>query len=140
MEGDVCLLSFDLEHGGEYCGVVQLSAELISLEISEAPNGSVTGDKLESAVKNPTNFNEYVNLGEGVIWDDYCTAIHGLRATDDCIKNAYGICLVWAGFLDWFRTHTAQYSAVILVAWNGETCDLKWLWKITQAPRSMYNA
>lgn len=67
MEGDVCLLSFDLEHGGEYCGVVQLSAELISLEISEAPNGSVTGNKLESAVKNPTNFNEYVNLGEGVI-------------------------------------------------------------------------
>ena len=25
---------------------------------------------------------------------------------------------------------------VILVAWNGENCDLKWLWKITQAPRS----
>lgn len=25
---------------------------------------------------------------------------------------------------------------MIMVAWNGERCDLKWLWKITQAPGS----
>jgi hypothetical protein len=28
---------------------------------------------------------------------------------------------------------------VVLVAWNGEACDLKWLWKLTQAPNSMYS-
>lgn len=25
--GEVCFLSFDIEHGGEYCGIVQLSAD-----------------------------------------------------------------------------------------------------------------
>jgi hypothetical protein len=28
---------------------------------------------------------------------------------------------------------------VVLVAWNGEACDLKWLWRLTQAPNSMYS-
>ena len=134
--GDVCVLSFDLEHGGDYCGIVQLSAELMTLRLKESANGSATADKLEDLYKNPTTFNEYVNPGENAIWDEYCTGIHGIRATDDRIKNADGIKAVWGRFLDWFRTHTRQYSAVILVAWNGENCDLKWLWRITQAPRS----
>ena len=30
-------------------------------------------------------------------------------------------------------------EVAILVAYNGETCDLKWLWKLTQAPRSPYD-
>jgi len=30
-------------------------------------------------------------------------------------------------------------EVIILVAYNGGTCDLKWLWKLTQAPRSPYN-
>ena len=35
------------------------------------------------------------------------------------------------------RTLSARMSeTVILIAWNGENCDLKWLWRITQAPRS----
>jgi hypothetical protein len=25
------------------------------------------------------------------------------------------------------------------VAWNGEACDLKWLWRLTQAPNSRYS-
>lgn len=36
LSGDVCLLSFDLEHGGEYCWMVQLSAQLIHMRIQEA--------------------------------------------------------------------------------------------------------
>jgi hypothetical protein len=28
---------------------------------------------------------------------------------------------------------------VVLVAWNGETCNLKWLWRLTQAPNSRYS-
>ena len=119
--GDVCVLSFDLEHGGDYCGIVQLSAELMTLRLKESANGSATADKLEDLYKNPTTFNEYVNPGENAIWDEYCTGIHGIRATDDRIKNADGIKAVWGRFLDWFRTHTRQHSAVILVA-----CCLEW--------------
>ena len=29
--GEISLLSFDIEHGGEYCGIVQLSAEFVTL-------------------------------------------------------------------------------------------------------------
>jgi hypothetical protein len=28
---------------------------------------------------------------------------------------------------------------VVLVAWNCETCDLKWLWRLTQAPYLRYS-
>ena len=30
-------------------------------------------------------------------------------------------------------------ETVVLVAWNGEVCDLKWLWRLTQAPNSRYS-
>ena len=38
--GEVCFLSFDIEHGGEYCGIIQLSAEYVRMGIQEAANGS----------------------------------------------------------------------------------------------------
>ena len=78
----------------------------------------------------------YVNPGDGAIWDDHAIAVHGLRPTDECIKNAQDIRVVWAKFMLWFNTLAANVPAVILVAWNGERCDLKWLWKICQAPNS----
>ncbi len=30
-------------------------------------------------------------------------------------------------------------ETVVLVAWNGEACNLKWLWRLTQAPNSRYS-
>ena len=38
--------------------------------------------------------------------------------------------------MSWFYREVNTSETVVLVAWNGETCDLKWLWKITQAPGS----
>jgi hypothetical protein len=37
---------------------------------------------------------------------------------------------------DWVNKHFADNDTGILVAYNGETCDLAWRWKLTQAPRS----
>ena len=54
--GGVCVLSFDLEHGGDYCGIVQLSAELMTLRLKESANGSATADKLEGLYKKPHHF------------------------------------------------------------------------------------
>jgi hypothetical protein len=42
-------------------------------------------------------------------------------------------------FCEWFDEMTRQYAAVIFVAWNGEKCDLKWLWCLTQAPNAIYH-
>jgi hypothetical protein len=39
-------------------------------------------------------------------------------------------------FKTWLNGHVGMSETIILVAWNGENCNLKWLWKITQAPRS----
>ena len=76
-------------------------------------------------------------LQNQLVVPNHATAVHGLRATDDCIKNADEIRVVWAKFMIWFNTLAADVPAVILVTWNGERCNLKWLWKICQAPNSL---
>ncbi len=46
---------------------------------------------------------------------------------------------VWPEFQRWFLSNVSPTEMVVLVAWNGEACDLKWLWRLTQAPNSMYS-
>ena len=66
--------------------------------------------------------------------------LHFRMASDDCIKNAEDIRVVRPKFMLWFNTLAADVSAVILlIAWNGERCYLKWLWKICQAPNSPFS-
>ena len=84
-------------------------------------------------------FNSYVNPGNNVIWDDAATAVHGFRRTDPRIVNAPSINTVWVEFVSWFNELSREFSAVILVAWNGENCDLKWLWKICQSPTTAFH-
>ena len=131
----ICLLSFDMEVGGEYCGPLSLSGELIEFNLSPQPRSS-TKDVAENVVRHPTTFHEYIRPPSSAIWDDSLFSIHGLRRTDPQIEGAAEIRVVWARFLDWFHSLTRQYSAVVLVAWNGAKCGMKWLWKLTQAPRS----
>lgn len=57
----------------KYCGVVQLAAQLISMRMDETPNGFATGDRLESMA---------LSGESAILWDDICTSIHGIRATD----------------------------------------------------------
>jgi hypothetical protein len=132
---DVYLLSLDLEHGGDYCGILQLSAEMLRVRIGERGK-STTKDYVEEWEAHPNTFNKYVNPGSNAIWDEAMIACHGLRRSDPRIVSADGILTVWSQFLSWFEEVAAEASAVIMVAWNGEKCDLKWLWKICQAPGS----
>jgi hypothetical protein len=129
------MLSLDLEHGGEYCGIIQLSAEFITIRLKEHGKAS-NKDALEEWGKHSDTFNAYVNPGENALWDDSLTAVHGLRRTDPRIVNAHSIHVVWAQFVSWFNELAKEFGSVLLVAWNGENCDLKWLWKICQSPNS----
>jgi len=131
---EFCLLSLDLEHGGEYCGIVQLSAEMCRLKLKEPARGCK--DSVENWERHTDVFNEYVNPGENALWDDSATAVHGLRRSDPRIEYAQSIHVVWAQFVSWFNELAKEFGAVILVAWNGENCDLKWLWKLCQSPNS----
>ena len=45
---------------------------------------------------------------------------------------------VWADFCKWITTTIQPGEVVIVVAYNGPTCNLKWIWKLTQAPNSLY--
>ena len=61
--------------------------------MEEPASGVTTADKLESIEKEVDTFNEYVNPGDSAIWDEHAAAVHGLKRTDDCIKNAAEIAL-----------------------------------------------
>jgi hypothetical protein len=134
---EVCFLSFDMEHGGDCCGPLQITGQIICAWLK--PSGrSATKDTLESFKADPRVFNKYVKPTENAIWDEQLKEIHGLRRTDRRITNAdFGV--VWKQFCEWFDEMTRQYAAVIFVAWNGEKCDLKWLWCVTQAPNAIYH-
>ena len=88
---EFCLLSLDLEHGGEYCGILQLSVEMIRIRLKEGPGK----DQLDDWARHTTTFNKYVNPGSNAIWDDALTAVHNLRRTHPRILEAKGIKTVW---------------------------------------------
>jgi hypothetical protein len=52
---------------------------------------------------------------------------YGLTAESPKIQAADGIGLVWRRFCDWVNDQFADNDTGILVANNGETCDLAWL-------------
>lgn len=65
-------------------------------------------------------------------------AIHGLTPNSPEILAAEGLNVVWDKFCKWVDHVVPDGEVAILVAWNGENCDLKWFWEITQAPNSPY--
>ena len=99
---------------------------------------SKTNDKTTDIRRNDNTFNEYVNPGSGAIFSEQCTNIHHLTEDDPRIRNASEMCVVWSRFIAWIESNTERDEIIILAAYNGEKCDLKWIWRLTQAPRSSY--
>ena len=93
-------------------------------------------DTAENIERLSATFNAYVNPGDGAIWDQEASRVNGLTRSDPRIRQASDIDAVWADFKKWIRDNTKPDDIIVLVAWNGKSCDLKWLWKLTQAPRS----
>ena len=62
--------------------------------------------------------------------------MHGLTPTHPSIVGASDIATVWENFERWVDTKIDDDETAILVAWHGEACDMKWIWKLTQAPGS----
>ena len=59
-------LSFDVKTGGEYCGIVQMSANIFRI------NNNV--GKIESE-----SFDRYVKPHDGAIWSPFSTDVHDLQ-------------------------------------------------------------
>ncbi len=70
-EGKAVLCSFDLEHIGEYGGIVQISAVLARVVMHD--------DGTTSIVREQTKFDKYVKPPEGAIWNEGASSSHGLH-------------------------------------------------------------
>ena len=69
-------------------------------------------------------FNEYVKPPDDAIWDPRATDVHGLTKDDERIISAEGIVDVWCSFNSFVGRHVGKNQRAVLVAWNGQSCDL----------------
>jgi len=105
-----------LETGGERCGIIQISKEIFRIQNNEA--------EVEVNV-----FNEYVNPGREAVWNDQaCITSHGLSPGHEKIVNANIIDFVWKSFEKFIDANIGSDQVRVLIAWNGEGCDMRWLY------------
>ena len=112
----IVFISLDLETGGENCGICQLSA--------------VFKDKDGKDICKP--FDSYVKPPDNADWNPKTKDVHGLHKLDPRIINADPIEMVWPKFV------LAAEAAIgnngnqgMIVAWNGKSCDMEWIYRIT---------
>jgi len=119
---------------------VQISAEIVHLKINLAKK-KVGSDHAGNILREEYTINRYVNPEVRTeYWDQHCISEHGsILPDDERIINAGNMRTVWPEFQCWFFSLVSPAKMVVLVAWNGKTCDLKWLWRLTQAPNSRYS-
>jgi hypothetical protein len=135
-----------LKTGGEKYGIAQISGELRRIKCTITNDDSMGfwtyGKKKEyrwEIQKGDTMFNHYVNPGEHAFWNEQMCSrdVHGLHAHDPRILSTENIdSRVWSLFNTSIDENLQDYENAILVAYNGETCDLRWIWKLTQASKS----
>ena len=115
--GQVVFISFDIKTGGDDCGIVQLSSEYFILSSNGDEGG---GRRLKQT------FDSYVKPHESAIWSKYATEIHGLHKNHPSIITADPLELVWERFETYLNDIIPIGHKGVLVAWNGETCDMEW--------------
>ena len=128
-DNNAVFISFDLEHGGNKCGVTQLSAVLFRL-------GGFELSDLSKDVVIREVFNEYVCPPTSALWDAKCIETTGLNANHPSIVNADPIEQVWGRFITFLNKYIGLKERAILVAWNGGACDMEWIYRLTQASKS----
>ena len=65
-----------------------------------------------------------------------CMETTGLGPNDERIMNARPINDVWIDFCSYLDRHIANDKRGVIVAWNGASCDMEWLYRITQSPHA----
>ena len=73
-------------------------------------------------------FNEFVNPENEMEWCKHAMNVHGLHRSHPSIMAADNMSVVWGKFEVWIDSNITHDEEVILVAYNGEKCDLKWIW------------
>ena len=108
---------FDIETGGEYCGILQLSAEMVRVElkpVERKKGASATFDYTSLVSREALTFNRFVKSGERAIWNDNVTSIHGLHQNHPSIIGADDMDTVWEQFVHWYEENTMSARILIL--------------------------
>jgi hypothetical protein len=130
-------LSNDIDTGRGIAGIMQLSVEIVHIMLT---GRKLASDKAEDCCQCEHTFNRYVQLDcAPEYWAQSNIDIYGILPTNPRITGADNMHTVWPQFLLWLAEHTFAAEPILLVAWNGGVCDLKWLWRLTQAPNSQYS-
>ena len=142
----VVFLSLDLETGGEDCGIIQISGEIIRPELAreggKVPKDTLANVTREGTLYNPeTNpggglFNAYVHPGEDAEWSPAAIEVTGLSRTDQRITSAKNIDEVWSSFSQWVESNIAEDEVGVIVAYHGAGSDMKWIWRLCMAPNA----
>ncbi len=101
------LCSFDIETGGEFCEILQISAQILCVTGINSKNPSTSLGPV---------FNEYVKPPDDALWDPQCSRLHGLSANLPQIQTANKITLVWHHFCEFINNNIIPSKACILVA------------------------
>jgi len=112
----IVLFSIDLEHGGPAAGILQLSC------IAFMPDGIELGQ-----------FDQYIFPVKNTTISSETTQVHKLTLQSPCIQAAKPLRIVWHDFVEFIEKFLDRgKKRGIFIAWNGKSCDLDWLFKITK--------
>ena len=125
---------------GEIAEIVQISAEILCLKINLAKK-KVGSDHAEGIQQEEDQLNRYINLEvRPEYWDQHSISVHGILPDNERrIINAGNMRTVWPEFQRWFFSLVLPAEMVVPIACLGKTYDLKWLWRLTQAPNLRYS-
>ena len=59
-----------------------------------------------------------------------CRKVHGLHCEHKKIRDADDIATVWNQFYEFIKSNIGRQQVGVLVAWNGVTCDMRWIYKL----------
>jgi len=110
------MYSLDLEHGGLTAGILQLSC------IAFLVDGRELGQ-----------FDKYILPVKNSVISEETRQIHGLTLYNLHNKGAQPLAAVWKLFIEFIESLLdGGKKRGIIIAWNGKSCDLEWLFKITK--------
>jgi len=112
----IVLFSIDLEHGDPAAGILQLSC------IAFMPDGKEFGQ-----------FDQYIFPVKNTTISKETSQIHKLTLQSLCIQAAKPLQVVWQDFVEFIENLLdGGEKHGIFIAWNGKSCDLDWVFKITK--------
>ena len=118
IQNKVIWISFDIETGGPKCGIIQLSAVFYDHD------GAVLGE-----------YDSYCKPPRTAVFLPQACDCHGITSRNDTrLLGAPTVAEVWIDFCKvveaMFESSDHTDNAGVLVAWNGKSCDLEWIYRL----------